>query len=368
MVKKLLALNGIAIIGAILYHAAGWGFISMFWWTDRYLPVSVPNFDQLGSFSYFGLRFIEQLIIMAIPAFLFVSGYFVVFASGKDPSPKWRWIFTRITFLVIPYLIWTLVMLIFNSIFGENYTFQEIIVFILTGKVVEAFYFIPLIIQLYLLSPLLTRFAKKKPILILLLAFILQILVKLAQYAVMLNINYAFKDVVSIFLPAWFFPGNVFWFVLGITAAYHLSTIKRILVKWRWLFLIILICLIPIGMIEWETLLHFSGKDWFASRETLIDNFYSLSFLIVYFTFSLDRIIKLKWLNFLGSRSFGIYLAHTLFLMIIAKMVYHFLPVIFRYQIVFQPLLIFSGIIGPLLLMEFFKRTPLRKLYGYVFG
>jgi surface polysaccharide O-acyltransferase-like enzyme len=368
MVKKLLALNGIAILGAVLYHSAGWGFISMFWWTDRYQQVTVPNFNQIGSFSYFGLRFIEQIIILAIPAFLFVSGYFVVFASGKNPSPKWKWIFTRISFLVIPYLIWTAVMIIFNSIFGEKYTLQSIVNMTLTGKAVEAFYFIPLIVQLYLLSPLITRIAKRRPILILLFAFILQTLVKLGQYAVVLNLEYPLKNLVSIFLPSWFFPGNLFWFVLGITAAYHLSAVNQVLVKWRWFFLIILICLIPIGMIEWESLLHFSGKDWIASRETLIDNFYSFSFLIVYFTFSLDKIIKWKWLNFLGSRSFGIYLAHTLFLMIVAKSAYHFIPVIFKYQLAYQPLLIFSGLFGPIVLMEIFKRTPLKKFYGYVFG
>ena len=121
-------------------------------------------------------------------------------------------------------------------------------------------------------------------------------------------------------------------------------------------------------MFEWEFLLNISGRDWFPSRETLIDNFYSLSFLIVYFTFSVDKIIKWKWLNFLGSRSFGIYLAHTLFLTIVAKLVYHFVPVIFNYQIIFQPLLIISGLFGPLILMEFFRRTPLKKVYGYVFG
>ncbi len=125
MVKKLLALNGIAILGAILYHSAGWGFVSMFWWTDRYMPVSVPNFSQIGSFSYFSLRFIEQVIIVAIPAFLFVSGYFVVFASGKNPSPKWRWIFTRVSFLVIPYLIWTIIMIVFNSLFAGYYEKQR---------------------------------------------------------------------------------------------------------------------------------------------------------------------------------------------------------------------------------------------------
>ena len=368
MIKKLLALNGIAIIGAILYHSSGWGFISLFWWTDTYLPVTVPNFDQLGSISYYALRFIEQIIILAIPAFLFVSGYFIVFAAGKKPSPNWKWIFTRLSLLIIPYLIWSTIILLFNAYFGEKYTIHNVINIILTGKAVEAFYFIPLIVQLYLLSPLLTRLAKNNPDLLLIAALTLQTLIRFAQYASMLNIEYFAKDFMSAIMPAWLFPGNIFWFVLGITAAYHLKSIQSFLIKWRWAFFSIFIILIPIGMFEWESLLRISGRDWFPPRETFIDNLYAFSFLITYFTFSLNKIAKNKWLNFLGSKSFGIYLSHTLFLTLIAKISYNFFPKIFTQQWIFQPLLIAGGLIGPLVIMELFKRTPLKKIYGYVFG
>jgi hypothetical protein len=47
MIKRMLYLNGLAVLTVILYHSSAWGFIGMFFWTDRYRPVSVPNFDQL---------------------------------------------------------------------------------------------------------------------------------------------------------------------------------------------------------------------------------------------------------------------------------------------------------------------------------
>ena len=84
MIRRLLLLNGFAAIGAVLYHATGWGYTAMFWWTDRYLPVDVPDFSQLGSVAYFSLRLVEQLIIFSIPSFLFVSGFFIAFATGKS--------------------------------------------------------------------------------------------------------------------------------------------------------------------------------------------------------------------------------------------------------------------------------------------
>jgi len=368
MVKKLLALNGIAIIGAVLYHAAGWGFIAMFWWADQFRLVNVPNFDQLGSFSYFGLRLIEQIIIIAIPSFLFVSGYFISFACGKETSPKWNWIFTRIKYLVIPYLIWSAVMIILNSVLGETYQPIQIINMVLTGKSIEAFYFIPLIVQLYLLSPLLTKAAKSKPILLLSVSFILMLLIHLGQYASMLGIDYFGKQLFSKLLPAWLFPGNLFWFVFGISFGFYHSIILIKLSKFRYLFLLLFILFIPIGMWEWEKLLVLSGRDWFPSRESIADNFYAIFFLLTFITFSFKSVIKLKWVNYLGSKSFGIYLSHTLFLTLTSKLIYNIFPQILKYQIVFQPILILIGILGPILIIEILKKSPFKKLFGYVFG
>lgn len=368
MIKKLLALNGIAILGAVLYHAAGWGFISMFWWTDQYRSVSVPNFDQLGSFSYFGLRLIEQMIIIAIPSFLFVSGYFIAFACGKESSPKWTWILTRIKYLVIPYLIWSVIMIVINTILGESYTSIQLLNMIFTGKTIEAFYFIPLIIQLYILSPLLTRISKSKPVLLLIIAFILMVLIHLGQYASMLGINYFAKPIISLILPAWLFPGNLFWFVFGICFGFYYPKIIEKLTKFRFLFLSIFILLIPIGMWEWEKLLSLSGRDWFPSRESIVDIFYAFFFLLTFITFSFKPVIKQKWINYLGSKSFGIYLSHTLFLTLTAKVIYNLYPKIFGFQILFQPILVIIGILGPVLMIEIIKRSPIKKMVGYIFG
>lgn len=368
MIKKLLAINGMAILGAVLYHAAGWGFISMFWWTDRYRLVQVPNFDQLGSFSYYGLRFVEQIIIFAIPVFLFVSGYFITFATGKESAPKWSWIFTRIKFLVIPYLLWSLLMVLMNILFGQNYQILELLTIFLTGKAVAAFYFIPLLVQLYLLAPFLTRASRKKPLLLLFLSFLLMLFIRMGQYASILGLVYPGSEIVNLLLPSWFFPGNLFWLVLGISIGFYYKNIAGFLTKRRWVFLALTIVLIPIGMWEWESLLAASGQDWIASRETFIDNIYSIMLILSFIGFNMNTISRQKWLNVLGSKSFGIYLTHTLFITVTAKVIYQIAPFIFQYQIVFQPILVAAAILGPLILMEIVKRTALNRFYVYIFG
>lgn len=361
-------MNGLAIFGAVMYHAAGWGFVAMFWWADQFRPVQVPNFDQFGSFSYYGLRLIEQLIIFSIPVFLFVSGYFIAFACGKDPSPKWGWIFTRLKFLIIPYLVWSILMIIMNTVFGQKYSLQDLILAILTGKAVAAFYFIPLLVQLYLLSPFLTKMAKSKPWLITIISFLLMLFIHLGQYASLLGIDYPGRQFINLFLPSWVFPGNLFWVVFGMVIGFHYKKILPTLVKWKWVFLSLTILLIPLGMWEWEKILAASGQQWLASRETFIDTLYSIVLILSFLSFGMKLFIGQKWLNDLGSKSFGIYLAQTLFLTITAKAIYQVLPSILQYQILLQPILIASAILGPLVLMWLVKKTVLNKYYVYIFG
>ncbi len=81
MVRRLLLLNGLATLGVAIHHAVAYGFLAMFTWTNAYRDVTVPNYDMLGSPSYYALIITRQLDSFAIPAFFFMSGFFVAFAS-----------------------------------------------------------------------------------------------------------------------------------------------------------------------------------------------------------------------------------------------------------------------------------------------
>ena len=89
MVRRLYLLTGIAIFAVVLNHAAGWGFTSMFWWVNRYSSLTPPNYDQVGSLSYYFLVVLKQITTFSVPAFLFVSGFFVTYAyKGVDHQSK----------------------------------------------------------------------------------------------------------------------------------------------------------------------------------------------------------------------------------------------------------------------------------------
>jgi fucose 4-O-acetylase-like acetyltransferase len=103
MVRRLLYPNGLAILFVVLFHTTSWGMTAMFAWTPRYLPVSEPVFDQTGSLPYYWVRFVEQVVVVAVPALLFVSGYFVAFTTGQRDNLAWSQIWGRIKKLLIPY-------------------------------------------------------------------------------------------------------------------------------------------------------------------------------------------------------------------------------------------------------------------------
>ena len=55
-IRKLAHFLEFAILGVILFHAAGWGFVALYAWQARYAASVTPGFDPTGSAAYFALR------------------------------------------------------------------------------------------------------------------------------------------------------------------------------------------------------------------------------------------------------------------------------------------------------------------------
>lgn len=369
MVKRFLILNGIAIVAAVLYHASGWGFTALIWWADRYLPVSSPNFDQIGGVGYYFLRFLEQLVIFAIPAFLFVSGYFISVAAGRSQKTvSWKLIRTRIINLLIPFVLWSVLILIAKIIQGDSYTPFEFITTIVLGRTEAPFYFVPVLIQLYLISPFLVPLARKHWKLLLGVAFIVQSAVVLMRYDLILSLDLSWLKPFLFLTRSFLIFGNVFWFIFGMVVGFHLEVIKAVVVRYRWLFLCAAILFFCLGMFEWERLLTASGQDWIAVRETFIDNLYSLAILGTFIAFGQVKYPLTNRLSVWGAKSFGIYLTHSSVLEYSARLIYHFAPGLLGIQIILIPILLSLGLGIPLLFMEIVNRSPVRKYYSYIFG
>lgn len=86
MTKQLLYINGLAIVFAVIHHTVDWLLTAMFWWTDRYRDGSIPNFDLMNGPAYYAIRLIDQIAVVGVCVFLVVSGYFIIFASGRSQA------------------------------------------------------------------------------------------------------------------------------------------------------------------------------------------------------------------------------------------------------------------------------------------
>jgi peptidoglycan/LPS O-acetylase OafA/YrhL len=369
MVRRLLYLNGLAVIAVILFHAAGMGFVAMFSWTHRYMDVPGPSFDQMGSTSYYALRTVEGLVTFSIPAFLFISGFFIAFAAGRSKSTvSWEYVLSRIQYLVAPYLIWSFVTLALLYLQGSRFSVQGLLVNIATGQTGPVFYYVPLLIQLYLLSPLLVILAKRNWKALLVGVTLIQLFVVALQYPLFLGWENPLLSQMLVFLPKWFFPVRLFWFALGIIIGFNINQFKTVSSSIKWVLVALMVAFLPLAIFEWEALLSISGRQWLDHRETLIDLLYAFVLLVAFLLFTNVSLPMNKPISDLGAKSYGIYLTHALFIEYTAKIIYRIFPPLLANQLLFQILLIVVGLGAPLLLMYLVKRSPARGTYTYLFG
>ena len=364
MSRNLLYLYGLAILAVVSNHAAGWGYTAMFWWTHRYRPVTVPNFDRVGTLPYYGLLIIKQLSVFSVPAFLFVSGFFVVYAFNLNRSnSEWQIIKVRLVNLLIPYVIWSFVIFMLDYLLGIRYSLAESVKRLLFGQAAGPYFYIPVICQLYLLSPFLVRMVKSRWKLLILGAASIQLGI--------ISWNYLYKfEIISMKpLPASVFTAWIFYFCLGLLAGHHIHRFMSWLSSFRsqLTFTVILMAFLAIigpGYLAVST----GSPTWLSNTLMISTSLYATVFLFWFLVNNRSALPFNKEFNLLGKRVYGIYLIHPIVLMLTSKFIYHVAPQILAYQIVYQPILIASAIGMPLILMTITSRTRIRKYYRYLFG
>jgi len=369
MIRRLLQLNGLAVVSVVLFHSAGMAFIAMFAWAHRYLPPDVPVNQQIGSFSYYYLRAIDQLVVFSIPVFLFVSGYFISVATNRTTGKlSWSVVWARIRYLLIPYLLWSVVVLLLLFLEDRTFSVEKIVLGLLIGNTNEVMYYVPLLTQFYILAPFFVIMAKRNWKLFLAIAAIIQLFVVLSSYPVFLGLEIPNKQVWAGLIPKWFFPARIFWFSLGIAVGLNLTQFKNFLSRYKWVFLVVALACFPVGIVEWETYFRLSGEAWLPARETIVDTIYALTLIFAFLGFEKFTLPFSSRLNELGVKSYGIYLTHAIVIVYASKIFYRFTPSLLGQQILFQLILFALGLGVPLLLMMIVNRSTLRRYYKYIFG
>jgi surface polysaccharide O-acyltransferase-like enzyme len=270
----------------VVVHGVGWGLTAMFAWTHRYLPVAGATPQAVGSASYLVLRVIQQAAVFSVPAFLFVSGVFVLFATPKGrSSPGWGAIRGRLITLTVPYLIWTGVVWVLVLLQGTSFSPREYVQMLLTGSTTPAYYYVPVLIQLYLLTPLIVAWTKAHWVSLLLVTAMVQMGIYTLPYALELGVGALPANELRALVPKWLFVGYVFWFSLGAVVAHNLPAWRDGLRRSRWGLLASAGLSLVLGVWGWESLQAAFGSVSLDHTTNPIDMLYTLAEILAFVGF-----------------------------------------------------------------------------------
>jgi len=142
------AFRGLAIIAVVATHVTWSGYP----W--RYSPT--------GSWNFFFLVAYRQLLNFAVPAFLFISGYWLSKRPIKSLKDYKTFLTKRLIRILIPYLFWSFILLGYAVVKTYDINVHQIIFKLLTGGASGGYFFIIMIAQLYLITPLLQHINRKR--------------------------------------------------------------------------------------------------------------------------------------------------------------------------------------------------------------
>ncbi len=354
MVRRLLYLNGIAASLVAFHHGTAYGFAAMFQWGGN-----AGNLEPLGSLSYFITLAIRQWDSFGIPAFLFVSAFFVVFsARGPQAELKLAMMAGRLKQFFWPYVIWTTIVLLLLQKWPRS--LEDVL-----GK----YYFIPVLMQFFLLSPWLVKWAKRNPRAVLLGTGLIQFFVMALRYLRDINVFFVGQRLLVKITPQWLFPGLIFYFALGLVVALHMPAAKAWLAKHRRNLVVVVLVTGILSLVEYQLAGIWSGTGWVGPDFVgVFRTIYAVTFILMYLAFEDVKLPLSKQIQEVGAVSLGVYLLNTPVIYVVSSLLFHFVPGVLKIQALYQPILIVTGLFIPLLIITFVKRSPLKVAYRFMFG
>jgi peptidoglycan/LPS O-acetylase OafA/YrhL len=269
---------------------------------------------------------------------------------------------------LIPYLLWSVTLFIWKGLDGWVGTPVDYLKELLLGRAAPPYYYIPLVFQFYLLSPLILPLMKKRWKPVLSSAAALQFLVLLARYPVIFGWDLPAASWIVRVTPGFTIFQSCFWFAFGIFTGFHLDILKAWVSRWRRLWPVLTAFFGLAAFVEWEVLFSLSNSDWLAPGVSILDSLYAGGVILTFLSFGQFVLPFESFWADLGAKSFGVYLMHAPVLQFVSRAVYNVAPWVLGYQLIFQPILLIAGVAIPLLVMSAFNRSPARPYYRYVFG
>jgi surface polysaccharide O-acyltransferase-like enzyme len=107
-----------------------------------------------------GMVVFRQLINFPVAVFVFLAGYFV--DEAKLRADRRGWVLSRCRRLLVPYLFLWLATVAWNYGMGNRLNWKGLLAGFLLGSSEVQLYYVPMLLQLILLTPLLVRWARHR--------------------------------------------------------------------------------------------------------------------------------------------------------------------------------------------------------------
>ena len=244
---------------------------------------------------------IRQILNCAVPIFLALSAYFIAnkkIDTSKDIFSFWK---KQIPKVYIPCLFWSTPYLILSISNGGN-ILKHVVYFFFCGY--SIYYFIALIIQFYLLTPLLVKINK--------IGGVMSIIISVLSISL-----YVYSDLQ---LPLILYAGPFIMWTMFYVQGIYISRMNRDYSYWI-LLLVLLLCIL-LQIIESKYLFALSGRGFGIKASAYI---YSTVIIFLLFSQRLQHkyeskknLIK-RFIEYIGQISFGIYLIHMFVLSLVSK-------------------------------------------------
>lgn len=249
---------------------------------------------------------LNRALCFCVPAFLFLSGFKLRNKYAGDKFSVIKFYLGRLKKIVLPYLLAAVIYFSYY-LYKNFYTLSAKDIFegIILGKAAAHFYYIMIIVQIYLLFPLLINIFERFPKTLLIVSFIS---------------SFVFKQFVNWEYTYLFFASYIFYFVLGMYFA------KYILASSSKKKFIITLCsgllLFPTGAYYiYRTYLSLTRQIPFYAAETFNLIYVSCAVILLYgilgaVSGKLGKKLQ-SFINVIGSSSYYIYLYHILLLQLL---------------------------------------------------
>ena len=314
------------------------------------LVIHTCRFDGSG-WSFYANVILRQAVNFAVPLFVALSGFLLAEKQLSSKKEYFSFLRTHFPRILIPFFLWSIVYIL--PLVPHRVPLSELVWMIVTFQGCFTFYFLALILQFYLLLPLLQRIATGK-------GLVLSLVISGLCWLGIFYLDHPNRVQLPIIIYKGLFPTLLFFFVLGIY------------LRKRPVFLPgkMAAILLPAGLFGAvvETLYRFElhgPVDYALTTAKASSAFLSTVFIVWVLsreaTFTSEKSGKMmKFCVWVGQVSFGIYLSHIIILAVVRNGIERVFPTIAAQNVPMQLLEFWGTFIGCLIFAWVCRRVNKR--------